>query len=93
MPDNKTGWSPDGTQIAIPCGDHISIVDITDEIAKLVTLLYIENKPDFNVIDPIWSSDGSYLSFYISNPDDAHDSSAQGPFIAIPKCPNDGTEC
>jgi hypothetical protein len=43
--------------------------------------------------DPFWSPDGKHLSFYISKPLDARDTSAHGPYLADSKCPEDASEC
>ncbi len=96
MASNTTAWSPDSIHIAVSCGDFISIADITDitgEVARISSSLALANGKDYEIWDPAWSFDGHYLSFYISNPNDAHDSSAHGPYLTDPRCPGNATEC
>lgn len=94
MPDSMIGWSPDRTQIALSCGNYISVIDITGDKAKLVSLLRIANGTEDQLIDQIaWSPDGNYLSFYIADQSDTQDLTSHVPYLANPICPNNVTEC
>jgi len=93
MPDSTVGWSSDSKQVAITCGRYLSIADITGKKAEVVSTLLLSDRNDVDIIDPLWSPDGNYLSFYIADLNDAHDSSSHGPYLLNPKCPNDELEC
>ncbi|MBI5353109.1 MAG: hypothetical protein HZB50_10765 [Chloroflexi bacterium] len=91
LSDNTSGWSPDGKKLAVSCWDHIAVVHIdgdTPIIDKTFSL------PENGVISELsWSPDGKFLSFYVSNPQDARDSSAHGPYLIETQCLDATSQC
>lgn len=91
-------WSPDGTQLAYPCENHISIIAIAGENVTSISSILPANVKKENEIDRIaWSPDGKYLSFYIlkpfmSGPSDPFSIEAS-PYLISSECPDNASTC
>lgn len=92
LSDNRTAWSPDSKALAVSCWNMISKVSLDDGKLSITESLIPANEDDY-IANPTWSPNGEYLSFHISKPLDAHDSSAHGPFLIDSKCPQEKSEC
>jgi len=92
LSNDKIAWSPDSQHLAVSCGHFISIIAIDEEDVRTSTSLHL-SETDESIIDPEWSPDGKYLSFFITNFNSAQDTSAHGPNLIEAKCPGNSITC
>ncbi|MCG2785186.1 MAG: hypothetical protein L6461_08790 [Anaerolineae bacterium] len=86
-------WAPDSTEMAISCANNrIAVVSFDSGNLIVKSSLMIDDK-DVAIHNPSWSPDGKYLSFYISRPFDARDSSAHGPYLIDMDCYKNSRDC
>jgi Tol biopolymer transport system component len=70
----------------------IAVVSIIDNNLIVKSYLTIDDEKAA-ILDPAWSPNGNFLSFYISRPFDARDSSAHGPYLVNIECYKNSVEC
>ncbi len=96
--DYPPAWSPDGTQLAYPCGNYISTIVIASENITSISSIFPANvKEDDEINRLAWSPDGKHLSFYIakpfmSGPSDPFSIEAS-PYLIGSECPDNGPTC
>ena len=95
-------WSPDGTQLAVSCGNYITKISIIGGAATSISSLVlanIANVKEAQIYNLTWSRDGKYLSFYISHPSLAASGPSDpfsikaSPYLISSECPENASTC